>query len=231
VPSERVGTPSLMMGLSGEVQRATLWQQECLKSCCECVRPSLHLLQRHFSWSERTVQPSTEYRTTIYTRHTFSVREVEGRRKAGSARAAESGSAIFDGAAPLPEGTVSASRWSTRTPRNDWWSVGDVTHNPYSCSVAVVTKINPLNAQLRAHLILHISRLRVKTCKKLPSIDYQLWPVINRKSNYRKIKVLWHHLSVRFFLLGILRVFWCPLDRLPARRRVSLVLGLPPWCL
>ena len=36
---------------------------------------------------------------------------------------------------------------------------------------------------------------------------------------------------VRFFLLRILRVSWCPPDRLPARRRMSLVVGLPPWCL
>jgi len=34
-----------------------------------------------------------------------------------------------------------------------------------------------------------------------------------------------------FFLLRVFWVFWCPLDRLPARRRVSLVVGLPPWCL
>ena len=31
-----------------------------------------------------------------------------------------------------------------------------------------------------------------------------------------------------FFLLRILGVSWCPADRLPARRRVSLVVGLPP---
>ena len=29
-------------------------------------------------------------------------------------------------------------------------------------------------------------------------------------------------------LLRIFRVSWCPLDRLPARRKVSLVVGLPP---
>lgn len=48
VPSERVGAPCLVMDLSGEVQCAILWQEECLKSCCDCVRPSLHLLQRRF---------------------------------------------------------------------------------------------------------------------------------------------------------------------------------------
>ena len=31
----------------------------------------------------------------------------------------------------------------------------------------------------------------------------------------------------RFFLLRILRASWCPLERLPARRRVSVVVGLP----
>jgi len=39
---------------------------------------------------------------------------------------------------------------------------------------------------------------------------------------------LLYWVSVRFFVLRILRVSWCPLDRLPARRRVSLVVGLPP---
>jgi hypothetical protein len=39
----------------------------------------------------------------------FPVREMQGQREAASARAAESASAIFNGAAPLPEGTVSAS--------------------------------------------------------------------------------------------------------------------------
>jgi hypothetical protein len=33
---------------------------------------------------------------------------------------------------------------------------------------------------------------------------------------------------VTIILLRILRVSWCPLDRLSARRRVSLVVGLPP---
>jgi hypothetical protein len=38
-------------------------------------------------------------------------------------------------------------------------------------------------------------------------------------------------ISVRFFFLRIWRVVCCPLERLSACRRVSLVLGLPPWCL
>jgi len=42
------------------------------------------------------------------------------------------------------------------------------------------------------------------------------------------VKVPTYLVSVRFFLLRILRVSWCPLDRLPARRKVSLVVGLPP---
>ena len=42
---------------------------------------------------------------------------------------------------------------------------------------------------------------------------------------------LLYWVSVRFFLLRILRVSWRPPDRLPARRSVSLVVGLPPWCL
>ena len=45
------------------------------------------------------------------------------------------------------------------------------------------------------------------------------------------IALLSYWVSVRFFLLRVFWVFWCPLDRLPARRRVSLVVGLPPWCL
>ena len=49
------------------------------------------------------------------------------------------------------------------------------------------------------------------------------------RSGYFVFILFW--VSVRFFLLRIFRVTWCPPDRLPARRRVNLVVGLPPWCL
>jgi len=44
-------------------------------------------------------------------------------------------------------------------------------------------------------------------------------------------ELLSYWVSVHFFLLRIVRVSCCPLDRLPARHKVSLVVGLPPWCL
>jgi len=87
---------------------------------------------------------------TVYTRHTFSVREVQCRRKVCSALAAESGSAIFDGAAPLPE--LFLRRDGQGEPR-EMTDDRSVTSR-ITLTVAIVTK--------------------TETLKKLPSIDYQL---------------------------------------------------------
>jgi len=77
----------------------------------------------------------------------------------------------------------------------------------------------------------YFGRLRpfsdIKVHDLMSLLRFAICEIVITSAYYRIYTFYSLRVSVRFFLLRILRVSWCPLDRLPARRRVSLVVGLP----
>jgi len=88
-------------------------------------------------------------------------------------------------------------------------------------------KINNLCIKLVKKGYHYISQQNIKTCFWFVCV-HNCWSSLKLNSAPSWLYLQDRYNQVRFFLLRILRLSWCPLDRLPARRRVSLVMGLPP---